>query len=60
MLHLFPGPFSVIIVVLASKVYCNSDNALAGLIREITKGFLYVPGFQLRELEEFVYIASTF
>ena len=29
------------------KMYCNSDN------------LLYVPGFQLCELEEFVYVAST-
>ena len=36
------------------KVYCNSDDALAGLIG------LYVPGFRLCELEEFVYVASTF
>ena len=42
------------------KVYCNSDNALAGLIREIRNVSLYVPGFQLCELEEFVYVASTF
>jgi len=42
------------------KVYCNSDNALAGLIREIRNDFLYVPGFELSELEEFVYVASTF
>ena len=44
----------------AVKVYCNSDNALAGLIREIRNVSLYVPGFQLCELEEFVYVASTF
>jgi len=42
------------------KVYCNSDNVLAGLIREIRNDFLYVPGFELSELEEFVYVASTF
>ena len=42
------------------KVYCNSNNALAGLIREIRNDFVYVPGFQLSELEEFVYVASTF
>ena len=42
------------------KVYCNSDNALAGLIREIRNDFLYVPGFQWSELEEFVYVAGTF
>ena len=42
------------------KVYCNSDNALAGLIREIRDVSLYVPGFQSCELEEFVYVASTF
>ena len=42
------------------KVYCNSDNALAGLIREIRNVSLYVPGFQLCELEEFVYVTSTF
>ena len=42
------------------KVYCNSDNALAGLIREIRNDFLYVPGFELSELKEFVYVASTF
>jgi len=41
-------------------VYCNSDNALAGLIRETRYDFLYVPGFELSELEEFVYVASTF
>ena len=34
--------------------------ALAGLIREIRNVSLYVPGFQLCELEEFVYVASTF
>jgi len=39
-------------------VYCNSD--MAGLIREIRNDFLYVPGFELSELEEFVYVASTF
>ena len=33
---------------------------LAGLIREIRNVSLYVPGFQLCELEEFVYVASTF
>ena len=37
----------------------NSDNALAGLIREIRNEFLYVPGFRLSELEEFVSVAST-
>jgi len=42
------------------KVYCNSANALAGLIREIRNDFLYVPGFELSELQEFVYVASTF
>jgi len=42
------------------KVYCNSDNALAGLIREIRNDFLYVPGFELIELDEFVYVASNF
>ena len=41
-------------------MYCNSDNGLAGLIREIRNDFLYVPGFELSELEEFVYVASTF
>jgi len=41
-------------------VYCNSDNALAGLIREIRNDFFYVPGFHLSELEEFVYVANTF
>ena len=40
------------------KVYCNSDNALAGLIREIRNDFLYVPGFQLSELEEYLYVVS--
>ena len=39
-------------------MYCNSDNALAGLIREIRNVSLYVPGFQLCELEEFVYVAQ--
>ena len=49
------------LLLLHVKVYCNSDNALAGLIREIRNDFfLYVPGFQLSELEEFVYVASTF
>ena len=42
------------------KVYCNSDDALAGLIREIRNVSSYVPGFQSCELEEFVYVASTF
>ena len=42
------------------KVYCNSDNALASLIREIRNASLHVPGFQLCELEEFMYVASTF
>ena len=32
------------------KVYCNSDNALAGLIREIRNVSLYVPSFQSCEL----------
>ena len=39
------------------KIYCNSDT---GLIREIRNVFLYVPSFQLCELEEFVYVASIF
>ena len=42
------------------KVYCNSDNALAGPIREIRNVSLYFPGFHLCELKEFVYVASTF
>ena len=44
------------------KVYCNSDDAVAGLIRRLGMMFLCVPGFQLSELEleEFVYVASTF
>ena len=33
---------------------------VSGMIREIRTVSLYVPGFQLCELEEFVYVASTF
>ena len=42
------------------RSYCNSDCALAGLIREIRNDYLCIPGFDYSELEQVVYTASTF
>ena len=39
------------------RSYCNTDNALTGLIREIRNDYLCIPGF---ELEQVVYTASTY
>ena len=43
------------------RSYCNSDYALAGLIREIREMIICVnPGFECSELEQVVYTAIIF
>ncbi len=39
-------------------VYCEFDNALVGLIKEIRNDS--IAGFDSGELEQIIYVASTF